>query len=252
MHVDVTDAAAAALIAVGFAPFAGSFLGVIVKRLPAGRPIALSRSACAACGAKLRPGDLVPLLSFALSRGNCRHCGTPIPRFHPAIELAATLIALIAAWVMDTPEGIAAACVLGWALLCAAWIDWEHFILPDVIVLPLLLAGLAVNWLRIDDLPADAALGAAVGYSAFAGLAWSYRRLRGHDGLGMGDAKLLAAGGAWLGWEALPAVVLIAAGIGLAAAGIGWLAGRRVTRMTRLPFGPCLALAIWAVFLLQG
>ena len=252
MSFDLSGPVAAGIVAVGFAPFAGSFLGVVVKRLPEGRPIVLSRSACAACGTKLGPRDLVPLLSFAASRGRCRHCGAAIPGFHPAIELAATLVALIAAFVMDSPEGIAAACGLGWALLCAAWIDWEHYILPDIIVLPLLLAGLAVNWLRIDDLPADAALGAAVGYSAFAGLAWAYRRLRGHDGLGMGDAKLLAAGGAWLGWEALPAVVLIAAGIGLGAAGIGWFAGRRVTRMTRLPFGPSLALAIWAVFLLQG
>lgn len=251
MH-EMTDTSTAGLIAVAFAPFAGSFLGVVVQRLPAGRPIALSRSTCATCGTQLGARDLVPLLSYAVARGRCRHCGTPIPRFHPAIELAATLVAFVAALVMNSPEGIAAACLLGWALLTAGWIDLDHFLLPDAIVLPLLLAGLAASWLRTGDIPADAALGAALGYLAFAGLAWAYRRLRGHDGLGMGDAKLLAAGGAWLGWDSLPMVVLIAACAGLAAAAVGWLAGRPVTRMTRLPFGPFLALAIWAVFLLQG
>ncbi len=251
MLAELSDTAAAGLVAVGFAPCAGSFLGVVVDRLPRGAPIAVARSACPCCGATLGPRDLVPLLSYAMSRGKCRHCGQRISPFHPAIELAATLVAVIVAVMADSPLDVMAGCGLGWALLTLAWIDYDHYYLPDVIVLPLLLAGLGIAWWRDGELPVDGALGAVIGYSALALLAWGYRRLRGHDGLGLGDAKLLAAGGAWLGWEALSPVILLAAGGGLAVAGVLRLMGRPITRMTRLPFGPFLAAAIWIIYLAQ-
>lgn len=252
MHLHVSDTAVAGLLAIGLAPFIGSFLGVLIARLPHGAPIAWARSACPQCGTPLTPRDLVPLLSYLRARGRCRHCGGAVARFHLWIELAAMAVAGIAALAMDDPPGVAAACLLGWPLLAAAWIDWEHMLLPDAITLPLLLAGLGASWLRTGDLPVDAALGAAVGYAAFVLLSWAYRRLRGHDGLGGGDAKLLAAGGAWLGWQALPMVVLLAAGAGLLLAAGLRLAGRPIGRTTRLPFGPCLALAIWAAYLAGG
>ena len=234
------------------APLVGSFVGVLIRRLPAGRPVGLARSECDVCGHGLGVRDLIPLASYAWLAGRCRHCGAAIGRFHPTIELAAIAIALVAIWAGgEDPARIWEDCALGWSLLALAWIDWDHMRLPDGLTLPLLLAGLAATWLsRPDDIGAHA-LGATAGFLALETLALAYRRMRGRDGIGAGDAKLLAAGGAWLGWESLPWVVLLAALIGLALALALHLRGRRIDRATALPFGPCLAVAIWAAFLYQ-
>jgi leader peptidase (prepilin peptidase)/N-methyltransferase len=232
------------------APFIGSFLGVLIRRLPAGRDVVASRSACDNCRHPLGARDLLPLVSYLVLRGRCRHCGAAIGCFHPAVELAAISVAAIAAVAIDDDAPLLwAACTLGWCLLALAWIDACHLRLPDVLTLPLLLAGLAVTaWIDPDAIAAHA-LGAAIGYLSLAGLAAAYRRLRGRDGLGTGDAKLLAAAGAWLGWQPLPWVVLLAAALGLAMAGVSHLRGRRISRATALPFGPCLAIAIFTFFL---
>jgi leader peptidase (prepilin peptidase)/N-methyltransferase len=241
------------ILPVVVSPCVGSFLGVLIRRLPAGRRVAWTRSACEACGAAVAARDLVPLGSYIALRGRCRACAAPIAPFHPLVELAALAIACIAALaVPDAPARLWIGCGLGWALLVLAWIDWEHLLLPDAITLPLVPAGLAATfWLAPEALAAHAA-GAALGYSAFRGFAWAYRRLRGREGLGQGDAKLLAAAGAWLGWEALPAVVLVAAFAGLGLAGALALKRGGLDREARLPFGPCLALALWLCWLRSG
>lgn len=220
---------------------------MLIRRLPAGRPVAWARSTCEACGATLAARDLLPLASYLLLRGRCRACRARIAPFHFAVELAALGIAVWATVATPAdPARVWAGCGLGWALLTLAWIDWRHLRLPDAITLPLVPAGLAVTlWLEPERLATHAA-GAVAGYLAFRGIAWIYRRLRGREGLGQGDAKLLAVAGAWLGWDALPMVVLLAAllGIGLALT----LAPRRGDGLDHglpLPFGPCLALAIW-------
>ena len=141
------------------------------------------------------------------------------------------------------------ACLLGWSLLALAWIDVRAMILPDILTLPLLLMGLLVTEVRNPAALTDHALAAALGYSGLCLLAWSYRRFRGQDGLGPGDAKLLGAMGAWLGPGLLPAIVFLAACSGLLFAGVLMLAGKRVTPATALPFGPCLALAGWILWL---
>ena len=232
------------------APFIGSFLGVLIRRLPTGRDVALSRSACDSCGHALGVPDLVPFASYLVLQGNCRHCAAPIGRFHLAVECAATAIAAIAIVVIDDDISLVwAACGLGWTLLALAWIDAEHMYLPDVLTLPLVLAGLVVTgWLNPDALVAHT-LGAAAGYGSIAGLAIAYRRLRGREGIGLGDAKLLAAAGAWLGWQNLSWVVLMAALIGIGIALAFQLRGATVTRATALAFGPCLAVATWVMFL---
>ncbi len=230
------------------APFAGSFMGVLITRLPNHAPIAMARSACPHCGTSLGPIDLVPLLSFAVLRGQCRHCGKPIGLFHPAVELAALAVAAMAIAANPNPLHIWINCVLGWTLLTLAWIDWTTFLLPDVLTLPLLLAGLVVTWVWDPDALTDHSLAAVAAYLALQGLALAYRRLRGFDGLGGGDAKLIAAAGAWCGIAALPLVVLGSALIGLLAALGLVLAGRTVTSTTRIPFGPCIALAFWLVW----
>ena len=230
------------------APFAGSTMGVLARRLPAGRNVMVARSACDSCGAALGPHELVPLLSYAVQGGRCRHCRAPIGLFHPAMELAAIVIALWAGTVF-TGGTLWASCALGWMLLALAVCDWENFRLPDALTLPLLLLGLAATWWLWPEAVTDRAVAATLGYLAFRGVAWLYRRLRKRDGLGAGDAKLLAASGAWLGVSVLPRVVLLAALIGLVLAAAIALRRRRVSTRMMIPFGPCLALATWLLWL---
>ncbi len=232
------------------APFVGSFVGVLIRRLPAGRDVAVSRSACDDCGAPLAARDLVPLLSYAALRGRCRRCHSPIAPFHWHVELAATLIALSAIGAGLDGPWLWTACGAGWALLALAWIDAETMLLPDVLTLPLIPAGLLVTaWLDPDRL-ADHAAAAAIGFAALRGLGALYRWIRGRDGLGEGDAKLLAALGAWVGLEGLPTVLLGAALTGLLWALWLRLRGAALTATTALPFGPFLALAGWVVLLM--
>jgi leader peptidase (prepilin peptidase) / N-methyltransferase len=229
-------------------PFIGSFLGVVILRLPEGRPIAVARSACDRCGRGLGSRDLIPLLSYALTRGRCRYCGEPIGLFTLNIEIAALAIAAWAASVVPHHQ-LWLTCALGWMLLTAAWIDLRTMILPDVLTLPLLLVGLIVTAVIDPDSLLDHGLAAAFGYLLLFAVAWTYRMLRGRDGLGLGDAKLLAALGAWLGLGELPFALLMASCLGLAAACIGALAGKRMTAATAIPFGPFLALAGWVSWL---
>ena len=138
-------------------------------------------------------------------------------------------------------------CVLGWGLLALAWIDARTMILPDALTLPLIPAGLAATaWLDQTAL-VEHAIGAISGYAAFQAIAMLYRRIRGREGLGGGDAKLLAVAGAWLGLSALPWVVLLAATFGLTIAAVMRYRGHAVDATTVLPFGPFLVLAIWVV-----
>ena len=239
----------ASLLPLLIAPFAGSLLGVLIVRLPQGRPVALSRSACESCGTVLGPADLVPLASFVLQRGRCRHCGAPIGWFHPAIELAALGVSVCAMLSGQTLQQVWIGCLLGWTLLALGWIDAVWLLLPDVLTLPLLLAGLGV---AIVTAPATVfwhALGTACGYLGLRAVALTYRALRGREGMGAGDAKLLAAAGAWLGVGALPWVVLLAALGGLAFACLAVVAGRSMQASTALPFGAFLAAAFWLLWL---
>ena len=237
-----------ALLALVVAPVIGSFLGSLVLRLPTQQPLLLARSACPHCGHTLGPWELVPLLSWLVQFGRCRHCHGKIDRFYPMIELAALAIAG-GAVVVVPPEAIGWTCLLGWTLLALALIDRRAFLLPDVLTLPLLGFGLAATTaLAPDDLP-DHVIGAALGWGGFALIAAAYRALRGRDGLGGGDAKLLAAGGAWLGWAALPAIVLAAAVLGLLEVGMRALAGHAPAADEPIALGTWLAVAIWVLWL---
>lgn len=225
------------------APFVGSLLGVLARRLPEGRPVALDRSRCESCGHTLGIAELVPVLSYLRQRGRCRHCGARIAPAHLWIELAATAVAASALPFADGPA-LWADCVLGWGLLALAWIDWTHLRLPDALTLPLLLAGLAATaWLDPAD-TTDHATAALAGYAALRLLAIGYRRLRGREGLGGGDAKLLAAAGAWVGLAGLGPVLLVAAVTGVGAA---LVRGGGLRAATVVPLGSCLAVGTWAV-----
>ncbi len=203
-----------------------------------------ARSCCERCGRVLSAAELVPFVSFMWQRGRCRGCGGPIAPAHLWIELAAVAVAASAVTAEPDPATLWADCGLGWALLALAWIDWTHLRLPDALTLPLLLAGLgATAWLD----PAEAtghAVAAALGYAALQLLAIGYRALRGRDGLGGGDAKLLAAAGAWVGLSGLGPVLLIAACAGIL---VALVRGGGLQATTVVPFGTCLAVGTWLV-----
>ncbi len=231
------------------APFAGSFIGVLIRRLPRDRPVVVARSCCEECGARLSAIDLVPLVSFLLLRGRCRHCRAPIKLFHPMVELAASAVALWAVLAEPVSGWVWIDCGVGWTLLTLGWIDWNTYLLPDVLTLPLLLAGLALTLLMDPEVLTDHCLAACFGYLSLAAIALAYRRLSGREGLGSGDAKLLAAAGAWCGLAALPFIILCSAVIGLLVIGSMAVAGQAVTGTTKLPFGPCIALAFWLAWI---
>ena len=229
-------------------PFIGSFLGVLALRLPEGRSFAMSRSVCDHCGHVLAARDLVPIASFLALRGRCRYCHAPIGGFVLFIELAAILVAgwagmQISGWVL------VATCFLGWTLLLLAVIDWRVQLLPDVLTLPLLAAGLVVAHVVSPETWPDHLIGAVAGFVALAAIALLYRRLRGREGLGLGDAKLLAALGAWVAWQGLPTVLLWGSMLGLVFALVRSMTGRGVQWSDRIPFGVFLAAGGWLVWL---
>ncbi len=190
----------------------------------------------------------MPLLSWLWQRGRCGCGRVALSPFYPAIELAALAVALSAAWLLSGWL-LGASLALGWTLLALAAIDLRHYLLPDVLTLPLIPAGLAVAGVLDPGLLPAHALGAALGFAVFVAIAQIYRRSRGRHGLGLGDAKLLAGAGAWLGWAALPSVVVIAAVAALALALAQALGGAKLRLTGKLAFGPHLALAFWLVWL---
>jgi len=235
------------IVPVLLAPFVGSFLGVLVTRCETPEKILIGRSACVLCGTTIAPRDLVPIGSWVLLRGRCRNCRQAIGLFPLVIELAALLVAL---WSASLVSGglLWASCVLGWLLLALAATDLKYFLLPDFLTFPTIAAGLAAACLFLPDRLLPNALAAAAGYVSVVALRYLYRLLRGREGIGLGDAKLLAASGAWVSWPGLPSVVLLAALTGLAYA----LWNKRfgaISATDRVPFGAFLALGTWIVWL---
>ena len=236
------------ILALLIAPLIGSFLGVVAERLPEGESIVFARSTCRHCGNALSMRDLIPLLSWLARRGRCGCGRIRLSAFYPGIELAALAVAVSAAVVV--PGWLLwASLALGWTLLTLAAIDLRHYLLPDVLTLPLIPVGLGVAWLIEPARVVDHVIGAVAGLGGFALVAGLYHRVRHREGMGLGDAKLLAGGGAWLGWQALPSVIVIAAASALALALAATLAGAKLTATTRIAFGPYLALGIWLVWL---
>jgi leader peptidase (prepilin peptidase) / N-methyltransferase len=227
----------------------GSYIATLTMRWPRGRSASGGRSACDGCGRTLAWHELTPLLSFALLRGRCRACGAAIDRRHPLIEAAAALIGAASLAAQPEAGGLLGA-AFGWTLLTLAVLDAEHFWLPDALTLPLAAAGLLAA-LVADPPLVHRLIGLAAGFAALWGVAAIYKALRGRRGLGGGDPKLFGAIGAWLGWPALPFVLLLAALAGLALVGLRLARGQAVSRTTRLPFGALMAVAAWALWLVD-
>ncbi|MEY5029589.1 MAG: Type 4 prepilin-like protein leader peptide-processing enzyme [Pseudomonadota bacterium] len=233
----------------------GSFLNVVIYRLPrmvlrdqaqAEAPalsLSFPRSHCPHCGHTLSAWELVPVLSFIYLRGQCRQCHTSISWAYPLTELLnAALWVLCVVHFGSTPQGWSAA-IYASALLTLARIDLQTTLLPDAITLPLLWMGLAASSLGWTNTSLnDAVWGTMLGYTLFWVLDGVYLKLRGRHGLGGGDAKLLAAMLAWLGWPALVSLLLLASLSALLVVLVQWLRGR-LQAQAEIPFGPYLALA---------
>ena len=255
-----------------FGLLVGSFLNVVIYRLPVmmdrawqtearvilslpEQPtttpfnLATPASRCPACGHQIRWYENIPVVSWLLLRGRCSACGTGISVRYPLIELSAGLIAAVTAWHVGYSPWLWALIPAGWALLALAMIDFDTTLLPDDLTYPLLWAGLLLAVTGISPVSLnDAVIGAAAGYLALWSVYWAFKLLTGKEGMGYGDFKLLAALGAWLGWQLLPLVILLSSLVGAVVGGALLLSGL-VKRDQGIPFGPYLAGAGWIALL---
>src|SRR5690606_5482556 len=201
--------------------------------------IVVQSSRCPGCGHKLAPWENIPLLSYALLRGRCRGCRTPISWQYPLVELLTGIAFAVVVWQFGPSWQALAALVFTGLAVGMSGIDMRTTLLPDGMTLPLLWLGLLLSLVPLFVSPADAIVGAAVGYLSLWSVYWAFKLLTGKEGMGYGDFKLLAAIGAWCGVNAILPVVLISSLIG-ALIGGAWLAIRGRDRATPIPFGPFL------------
>jgi leader peptidase (prepilin peptidase)/N-methyltransferase len=233
---------------VALSPIIGSFLGVLVLRAESPRSIVFGRSACALCDHPLEARDLLPVLSWVAAHGRCRYCGRRIGAFYPGIEIAALAVAVWSA-IVFSGSLVWASCLLGWFLLALAATDFKFYLLPDFLTVPLIAAGLLVTTAIDPSAVLAHAAGAVSGFSFVVVLRYAYWKLRGREGMGLGDAKLLCAAGAWVAWDGLPSVVLIAALSALCFLLLKSLRGGTISLGDRIPFGVFLCLGTWIVWL---
>lgn len=229
----------------------GSFVAAVSVRLPRGEGVVGGRSHCMSCGTVLKAWHLVPVFSWLILRARCAACGAAISPRYPLIELAGMGIGIWAALHGDRNLLlIAVTAALGWQLLLIALIDGEHFWLPDILTLPLILTGLgAAAMVGGTDLFLTHLIGAVVGFVTLWLLAFVYKQVRGRQGLGGGDPILFAAAGAWVGWLGLPSVLLWACAAGFAVVAARLITRRAVSGTDRLPFGVFLAVGTWLTWL---
>lgn len=228
----------------------GSFLATLIVRWPEGRSVVGGRSSCDHCGHQLRAVELIPVLSFLIQSGKCRQCGASIATDHGAIELAAALIGGLALFAAPGFAGLAGA-LSGWLLLTLAALDVKHHWLPDGLTAMLAVTGLIASLLVAQPSLQDRLIGGFAGFVSLAIIAAIYKSIKKRDGLGGGDPKMLGAIGCWLGWQALPLVILGASLAGILVA-ISWrLRGKSVDAQTMLPLGSLMAIAAFPLWLFQ-
>jgi leader peptidase (prepilin peptidase)/N-methyltransferase len=262
----------------------GSFLNVVIYRLPillerqwraqcaelaapavADVPAALPaeprfnlvvpRSACPSCNAPITAAQNIPVISYLLLRGRCANCAARIPARYPAVELLSAVATSVVAWQLGFGAAALCAILVTWFLIALTFIDVDHQLLPDSLTMPLLWLGLLASltgWSAsghsLPTQPVSAIAGAAIGYLSLWTIYHLFRLLTGKEGMGYGDFKLLAALGAWLGYQMLLPIVLLSACVG-AVVGIALIALRRQQRGNPMPFGPFLAVAGWVAML---
>jgi len=248
----------------------GSFLNVIIYRLPImmendwkaqcriildlsepqeevhKKPynLIVPRSQCPSCNNPVAAKDNIPILSYCLLGGRCRHCKARISPRYPLIELITALVTIFIAWKYGFSLQTVLMCLFSWSLICLTMIDIDKQLLPDDITLPLLWLGLASNLLNVFTTIQSAVIGAILGY----GILWLifvvFKTLTGKEGMGYGDFKLLAMLGAWGGWQVLPFIILLSSLLG-SIIGIALILFRGHQRTSPIPFGPYLAVSGW-------
>lgn len=264
-----SHALALPLMALVLGLMVGSFLNVVIYRLPvmmendwraqchefldmpppqaqkdafAVFNLAKPSSHCPHCKHALGASENIPVLSYLLQGGKCKHCRKRISPRYPIIELVTGLLSMLVAFTFGFTWLTLATLVLTWSLIALTMIDVDHQLLPDDITLPLLWLGLAINtqgWL----VPLDAAVwGAIGGYGVLWTVYWLFKLATGKEGMGFGDFKLLGALGAWMGWQSLPAIILLSSLVG-AVVGIALIVVKGRDRNVPIPFGPYLAAA---------
>ncbi len=249
--------------------FVGSFLNVVAYRLPKmmeadwksqcnelfGKteqddnktaPLTLSRpsSSCPHCGHKIRAWENIPIISWLILKGRCSNCKQPISMRYPIIELATGLLSLAVALHFGFSWQAGAALLLTWSLIALSLIDFDHQLLPDSIVLPVLWLGLILSLFSIFTDSHSSIIGAAAGYLSLWTVFQLFRLITGKEGMGYGDFKLLGLFGAWLGWQSLVQIILLSSVVG-AVVGISLILVRGRDRNIPIPFGPYLAAAGW-------
>lgn len=252
----------------------GSFLNVVIHRLPimmerewreqaqqvlaaegdAHTPpsatkynLVVPRSACPHCGAQITALQNIPVVSWVFLHGKCAACKAPISIRYPLVELTTALLSALVAWRFGFTAQMAAALLATWFLISLCMIDYDHQLLPDDITLPMLWIGLVLSLFdgRVLHITSkEAIIGAVSGYLVLWLVFHAFKALTGKEGMGYGDFKLLAALGAWLGWQMLPLIILLSACVG-ALVGIGLIVIRGRDRNIPIPFGPYLAAAGW-------
>lgn len=200
----------------------------------------LPRSACTQCGHRITALENIPLLSWLWLRGRCSACGTSIGARYPLVELLTALLSAAVAWKWGISVQTVGALLLGWTLIALAFIDFDTTLLPDSLTLPLTWLGLIFNVYGVFASLSDAVVGAVAGYLVLWSVYWLFRLATGKEGMGFGDFKLLAAIGAWLGWQMLPVTLLLSSGVG-AVIGIAMIVLVKHDRRVPIPFGPYLA-----------
>jgi leader peptidase (prepilin peptidase) / N-methyltransferase len=257
------------LLALGL--LVGSFLNVVIYRLPlmmetrwrrdccellevepenqdAPLNLATPNSHCPQCKTAIKPWQNIPVISYLLLGGKCSNCAAAIPARYPIIELVTGLMTLALALFFDLSPALLGAVLLTWALISLTMIDVDHQLLPDDITLPLMWLGLLFNLNNTYVNLSDAVIGAMAGYLILWTIYHVFKLLTGKEGMGYGDFKLLAALGAWLGWQMLPEIILLSSLVG-AICGIALMMIKQRGKEIPIPFGPYLAVAGWIALL---
>lgn len=249
----------------------GSFLNVVIYRLPVmlerewQREIAeikgeveeqqntfnlmTPRSRCSNCETPITSLQNIPVISYLFLGGKCHGCKTPISMRYPLVEIVTALLSATVAWLFfPQVEAAAAAILLTWTLITLTGIDYDTYLLPDSITLPLIWLGLIVNYFSLITDFNSSFWGAIAGYLSLWSIYWAFKLLTGKEGMGYGDFKLLAALGAWLGWQMLPVVIILSSLVG-AVVGIALMIFSNHETSKPIPFGPYLAAAGWIALL---
>lgn len=260
----LADPAAFAAVAGLFGLMVGSFLNVVIHRLPkmmeqdwqcqcaelrgedppVAEPLTLAipRSRCPHCGHQITALENIPILSWLMLRGKCSGCSAPISMRYPVVEAVTGILTAFAAWHFGFGWSAAGAILFVWAMVALTGIDFDTQLLPDSITLPLVWLGLLFNLSGTYTSLSSAVIGAVAGYLSLWSVYWGFKLTTGKEGMGFGDFKLLAAIGAWLGWQMLPLTILLSSFVG-AIVGIGLIVLAKRGRNVPIPFGPYLAAA---------